>query len=138
METIVRGHCLCGLISFEYTGIAGPANYCHCEDCRRHTGSAFNIGVRFDVSGFHLDGGIPCGYTTRSESGNDVTRYFCPRCGSPVYTSSPAHPEYVYVKAGLIDDQDIVKPTHHIWCASSAPWCQITDDLPRYQKGMGK
>ena len=65
----IHGRCLCGHVNYEYTGSVGPANYCHCEDCRRCTGSAFNIGVRFDLGEFRIVSGSPKGFTTQGESG---------------------------------------------------------------------
>jgi hypothetical protein len=55
----VTGGCLCGSIRYRYEGEIGPANYCHCGDCRRCTGSAFNIGVRVAARGFRLVDGNP-------------------------------------------------------------------------------
>lgn len=127
----VSGHCLCGQVVFEYTGSIGPANYCHCEDCRRHTGSTFNIGVRFDINKFRVNDDQPGSFIKQADSGNEITRHFCTNCGSPV------HPEYVFVKAGLIDDPDAVKPAHHNWFPSAVPWCRIMDGLPRYKNGPG-
>ena len=137
MSNAVSGHCLCGHIAYEYVGSVGPATYCHCEDCRRHTGSAFNVGVRLSAAAFHLKGGKPGSFTKQAESGNELTRHFCPKCGSPIYTSSPAHPEYVYVTGGTIDDPTVVRPTHQNWMASSVPWAWIAKELPGYKKGVG-
>jgi len=135
MTIAAKGHCLCGHVRYEYTGQIGPASYCHCEDCRRCTGSAFNIGVRMDAGGFKIVGGSPKGFTKRGESGFELTRYFCPECGSPIYTSSPRHPEYIYVKAGTLDDPNLVKPAHQNWAASAVQWSKIDDTLPAFTKG---
>ena len=93
MEEKVRGRCLCGHVVYEIAGPVGPANYCHCEDCRRCTGSAFNIGVRCETAGFRILSGATKGFTKRGDSGNELTRNFCPECGSPIFTSSLRHPE---------------------------------------------
>lgn len=61
-----------------------------------------------------------------------LTRHFCPECGSPIFTSSPEHAEYVYVKAGSLDDPLIVKPTHQNWTGSAVPWSQIGGNLPSF------
>lgn len=135
MTNIAKGHCLCGYVSYEYSGHIGPANYCHCEDCRRSTGSAFNIGVRFDVAGFRIVSGNPKAFTKRGESGFELTRHFCPECGSPIYTSSPRHPEYVYVKAGTLDDPNLVRATHQNWVISTVAWSKIEENLPAFTKG---
>lgn len=135
MTSKVHGRCLCGAVVYEYRGLVGPASYCHCEDCRRCTGSAFNVGVRFDVAEFRITSGSPKGFTKRGESGTELTRHFCPDCGSPIYTSSPKHPEHVYVKAGTLDDPTIVKPIRRSWTASAVSWSQVDGGLPSFAKG---
>ena len=77
--------CLCGYITYEYSGPVGPAGYCHCEDCRRCTGSAFNISVRLSLAEFRITSGNPKPFTKRGDSGNELTRHFCPECGSPIF-----------------------------------------------------
>src|SRR5260370_9412605 len=39
----------------------------------------------------------PRGLSKQPDSGNPLTTYFCPECGSPLYTLSPVHPEVLYV-----------------------------------------
>ena len=125
MARTITGRCLCGRVTYEYDGSIGPANYCHCEDCRRCTGSAFNIGVRLSLDGFRITSGDPKGFTKRGDSGRELTRHFCPDCGSPLFTSAPKHPNDVYVKAGTLDDPSTVEPTHQNWMVSVVPWSQI-------------
>jgi hypothetical protein len=135
MSRVVTGGCLCGHVAYEYEGEVGPANYCHCEDCRRCTGSAFNIGVRLEAGRFRIARGAPRPFTKRGESGNELTRHFCPECGSPLFTSSPRHPEFVYVKAGTLDDASIVQPAAQIWLASAVAWSRISPDLTSFARG---
>jgi len=122
-------------VLYQYSGPVGPANYCHCEDCRRCTGSAFNIGVRLEAEGFRVASGTTSGFTKRADSGSELTRHFCPQCGSPIFTSSPKHPEYVYVKGGTLDDPTVVKPTHQNWVASAVSWSEIDRDIESFTKG---
>jgi hypothetical protein len=113
----------------------GPANYCHCADCRRCTGSAFNVGVRLEAAHFRIAGNDVRSFTKRGDSGNELTRHFCGDCGSPLYTSSSRHPEHVYVKAGTLDDPSLVEPQAQIWTASAVAWGRIDETLPRFTKG---
>ena len=131
----ISGHCLCGNVAYEYLGEVGPAGYCHCEDCRRCTGSAFNISVLFDASKFRIISGDPKGFTKLGESGNELTRHFCPECGSPLFTSSPRHPDCVYVKAGSLDDPTLVRPEHQSWTASAVSWSRIEREIASFAKG---
>src|SRR5438046_712856 len=100
MSPGATGGCLCGAVRYEYSGGTGPAAYCHCADCRKCTGSAFNVGVRVDARSFRVVRGQPKEFTKAADSGNYLTRHFCSECGSPLYTSSPRHPGSLYVKAG--------------------------------------
>ena len=126
----VTGRCLCGYVTWRYDGDVGPASYCHCEDCRRSTGSAFNVGVRLDRADFRIATGTPKSFTKRGDSGRELTRHFCPECGSPIFTSAPKHPDQVYVKAGTFDDPGLVRPAQQSWVASAVWWRRIPPDLP--------
>jgi hypothetical protein len=134
MRQTLTGGCLCGAIRFECGGEFGPASYCHCEDCRRCTGSAFNVGLRVEAAQFRIVG-KPRGFTTAGESGNRLTRHFCQDCGSPIYTASPAHPNFFYVKAGSLDDPSLVRPAYQSWTKSMVPWALIDAELPAFSKG---
>jgi hypothetical protein len=138
MSNKITGACLCGTVRFVYSGELGAAAYCHCEDCRRCTGSAFNVSVAFQSAFFDIVSGTPKGYTKRADSGNELTRHFCPDCGSPVYTSSPRHPDLVYTKAGALDDPIVVVPAYQSWAASAVPWATIESGLPAYEKGRSR
>ena len=134
MSEIATGHCLCGDVTFEYRGELGGASYCHCEDCRRHTGSAFNIVIGVSADKFHLTGAAPSAFTKLGDSGREITRHFCPRCGSPVYGSSPTLPNRIYIKAGALDDPSKVVATHQSWFACAVAWAFITPGLPKFER----
>jgi len=134
----ITGHCLCNAVRFTISAALGPAAYCHCTDCRRVTGSAFNISVPVAAAGFEIAAGQPKAYTMTADSGTELTRHFCGDCGAPVYTSSPKHPDTVYVKAGLLDDPSLVEPGHQSWVHSAVPWSEIDARLPSYDKASGQ
>jgi hypothetical protein len=118
--------CLCGGIRLSYSGKIGPSNYCHCEDCRRVTGSAFNIGVRVDRKDLKVNATAEMrSYKYVSSSGREIERYFCGTCGSPMLTLHPAKPEYAWVKAGIINQPDIVNPTYENWIKDKVKWATI-------------
>jgi hypothetical protein len=121
--------CLCGGIRLKYSGEIGPANYCHCEDCRRANGSAFNIGVRIERKNLDLKATteLKC-YKSVSESGKVIERYFCRTCGSPIYTLHPNKPEYAWVKAGIIREPEVVRPAYEIWTSDKVKWAAV--DVP--------
>ncbi|HEY9010391.1 MAG TPA: GFA family protein, partial [Devosia sp.] len=78
----VTGGCLCGAVRYEVSGEIGPAGYCHCEDCRRVSGSAFGVSVRVPRTAFRIVSGTPKSFTKTGDSGRLVARHFCGDCGS--------------------------------------------------------
>jgi hypothetical protein len=137
MPRNVTGGCLCGAVRYEYGGEVGSANYCHCADCRRCTGSAFNIGVRIEAGKFRIVCGNPRSFTKNGDSGNALTRHFCSECGSPLYTSSPRHPNSFYLKAGCLDDPAVVRVTHQNWVRSRVPWAVPDPNLRSFAQSPG-
>ena len=118
--------CLCGGITLSYSGIVGPANYCHCEDCRRANGSAFNIGVRVDLKDLQVKATTEMRrYKYIGGNGREIIRCFCGTCGSPIFTLHPAKPEFAWVKAGIINQPEVVKPTHENWIKDKVKWAAI-------------
>ena len=134
MSASVTGGCLCGACRYEYDGEVGPANYCHCADCRRVTGSAFNVSVRLQRAHFKIEGPVKY-FAKQGDSGTIVARYFCGDCGSPLYTASPKHPDLYFVKAGSLDDPSIVKPTFQAWTVSRVAWSRIDPACEAFERG---
>jgi len=91
--------------------------------------------VRARVDKLRIISGHVKAYTKIAESGNKITREFCPECGSPLFTKSPVHPEFVYIKAGSLDDPSLVKPVCQIWTEMAVPWSRIDERLTTYPKG---
>jgi hypothetical protein len=137
MSSKITGACLCGNVAFAYSGDIAAAAYCHCTDCRRTTGSAFNISIGFDADRFEITRGAPRAFEKTADSGNAIIRHFCADCGAPLYTSSPARTEKVYVKAGALDDPAVVKPAYQSWLKSRVVWSHIADDLPGFETDRG-
>jgi hypothetical protein len=121
--------CLCGGVRLEYSGRIGPSNYCHCEDCRRANGSAFNIGVRVDRRDLTVNATTELkSYRMTGGTGRVIERCFCGTCGSPIFTLHPDKPEYAWVKAGIIHQSEIVKPAYENWTRDKVKWANI--DVP--------
>jgi hypothetical protein len=135
MDQTVTGGCLCGAVRYAYRGVVGAAGYCHCSDCRHVSGSAFGVSVRVAAAGFEITTGTPKGFTKAGDSGRPVTRYFCAECGSPLFTRPPLHPDVVFIKAGSLDNPDLVKPDRQAWTASRVAWAEIDQGIVSFERG---
>jgi len=128
------GGCLCGAV--RYTSEAEPVltAVCHCTSCQKQTGSAFSILVAIPKGTLRLEGRDLAASAGVGESGQPVTRRFCPDCGSPVVSYVAAVPGLEWIRAGTLDDMSWYEPQMHIWCGSAQPWVSIDDGLPRFEK----
>src|SRR6266508_3772055 len=54
MSKIIRGSCLCGGVRFEVDPPFIQANHCHCERCRKHSGTAVCTQARVLREQFRL------------------------------------------------------------------------------------
>ena len=128
--TTLQGGCLCGAVRYEWRGTGLSASYCHCPDCRKATGGPYTVGV--DAAGLTIRSGQTKGYTKIADSGNEITREFCPECGSPLFTRAEVLPGVVWIKAGSLDEPKLVQPTHQTWTQMAVPWAYLDKDLPGY------
>ena len=60
--------------------------------------------------------------------------YFCETCGSCMPRPAPDEHRLYAIPAGAFDDDPGIRPSFHFWCASKAPWFEITGDLPRFDE----
>ena len=126
-----KGSCLCGKVQYEVRGELGPGYYCHCQRCRKASGSAFGTNAMIDSKDFVVTAGQESfkGYTAST----GLTRYFCAECGSPITSVRASQPEVTRVRLGTLDTPVAKPPMGHIFVGSKAAWDMIHDDLPQYE-----
>ena len=127
----ITGQCLCGDIKYQLDNAPAVTGVCHCKNCQRQAGSAFSTLAGVPKSDFTFTSGEPALYADGdTESGNTVERYFCGRCGSPIYSVIPAQPDMLYLKTGTLDDTSEFQPQFHVWCDSNQSWVTLDEGVP--------
>lgn len=127
------GHCLCGKIS--YSAEADPIfmGVCHCTDCQRATGSAFEAVVAIPAASLTVQG-APKVFVSKGDSGKDIQRSFCPDCGSTLMSSADMMPGVAMLTTGTLDDTSQFKPSMQIYCDSAQPWVDLGGNIQRFPK----
>ncbi|TIU70908.1 MAG: GFA family protein, partial [Mesorhizobium sp.] len=92
------GGCLCGNIRYRLTG-EPRVHYCHCDMCRRTTGSAFAVLGWTPVAGLSWLTTEP----TYRRSSPIARRSFCQSCGTPLTLAYDANPYEVAMHIGTFD-----------------------------------
>jgi hypothetical protein len=121
------GSCLCGEVRFEVEGEFNHFYLCHCEYCRKDTGSA------------HAANLFSSNAVLRWSSGRDKVRQFnlpetrhskcfCSACGSALPRVEMSG--LLAVPAGSLDSEVLIRPDAHIFVASKASWDTGLDKVP--------
>ena len=129
----MTGGCLCGQV--RYMADAEPmfAGVCHCKDCQKETGTAFNIVIAIPAAALAFQGS-PKTYTQKGDSGQDVVRRLCPNCGSTITSEPAVMPGASILRVGTLDDTSWVKPTMEIYCDSKQSWVDLAGGMQRHPK----
>lgn len=125
----VKGSCLCGAVSFSIDPAPRAVYFCHCSQCRKAQGTAFASSVPVPRTAFTLLTGAEHMHSYRATP--HKARWFCSRCGSPLYSEVDGG-DALRVRAGALDDGHTLVPVAHIFVADQAPWYRIDDELPQY------
>jgi len=132
----LTGKCLCGKVSFSAdTEIKMMAN-CHCSDCRAATGAAYGTLVFVDETALSISG-TPKVFKHKSDSGSDMEKLFCPDCGSQMFGRNSNRPGVVSVRAGVLDQSDLVKPAVNVYLSSKIPSTPVDPELKGFDKMPG-
>lgn len=85
---------------------------CHCNNCKRRTGSAFGVAAYFpkkNVLGCEGDTKVYAFHNAaRSE---DQERHFCSQCGTTLYGYTSKHPDLVWIASGCFAENPLSEPT---------------------------
>lgn len=126
---MIKGGCICGAVRFEIQKVAA-LTHCHCSVCRKESGASFATFAHVRGRDFRFVGStdlINPGY----EWAPGHARRFCSRCGSPAPLEMTG---MVSVPAGLLEDDPGLRASMHMFTSSKAPWVELNDDLPKYEK----
>lgn len=113
--------CLCGQVRMTATGKPYRVGICHCMDCRKHHGALFHASAIFPSEAV----------TVAGETGNFAGRFFCPRCGSSVFSQSG---DEVEVNLGSFDVPDQFMPTYELWTVRRESWLPPFPVLHHYDR----
>ena len=132
METLTNptacersGGCLCGRIRYRVTG--DPfVHYCHCDMCRRATGSAFAVLAWVPSAAVSWLGQEP----RYRQSSPLAKRGFCQACGSPLTLAYDADRSTIALHVGTFDDPEQLAPQHNYGSSQRLGWVCCGIDLP--------
>ena len=133
----MKGSCLCGQVEFEFEEAVGPFELCHCNRCRKASGSAYATFLAVKTDGYRVVRGRDL---IRSYEAPLIERpptyvvWFCSNCGSPVPDPKPKGEGVFEIPAGALDEATTVSPDKHIYVDLKADWDHMDEVLPTFTK----
>ncbi|KAF3390239.1 hypothetical protein F1880_009253 [Penicillium rolfsii] len=99
----ITGSCMCGGVTYAVEADNYLAALCHCTDCQKWAGGAFTSNAVVPRNSFKVTKGTPTVYDAIGDSGKINKHFFCPTCGSSLYTELEVMPDNTCIKAGTLD-----------------------------------
>jgi hypothetical protein len=128
----LRATCACGAVAVRLDGAVRIMLLCACQDCQKSSGSGHAAVAFVEANEVGVTGEVT-DYARPAESGAVLTRRFCPRCGTPIFSTSSRAARFVMLPAGLFAGQnDWFRPTQMIFARTHQDWDAIAADLPQY------
>lgn len=123
------GGCLCGMVRYTVDVAPSEVWLCHCQQCRKAQGSAFAASAPVPRAAFVVTAGQD--HLRSYRSSPHKQRWFCARCGAPIYSEVDGA-SLLRLRAGSLDDDSMLHVAGHIFVADKAAWDTLGDDLPRH------
>lgn len=130
--TKLSGQCLCGDVSFKANGDILMQGNCHCTDCRQSGGGAFATLVFVKRDDLEVSGEVKT-FDHIVDSGNTLTKHFCPRCGSQLFTANQARADSIGIRAGTLKEHEVVKPQFNVYTGSKMACTHLDPDIPAFE-----
>ena len=125
------GSCLCGAVKYEVHGPLRAVVACHCEQCRKQTGTYMSATSAKD-SDLKLieDRGLKW-----YRSSDSAARGFCAECGSVLFWKGDGR-DYTAITAGSLDGPSGLSLEGHIFCESAGDYYEIAGGSYRRARWM--
>jgi len=127
----ITGGCLCGAVRFTIAAEPMAARTCWCRLCQYLGGGTATVNVCFPTDALTMTGEVRI-FESVADSGNAMRRGFCPTCGTPLTSAAESRPHLIFIRAGALDDPNLLGPQATIWTSQAPDWACISDAIPSY------
>ncbi|WP_171126870.1 MULTISPECIES: GFA family protein [unclassified Ruegeria] len=133
-ETMIKGKCGCGAVTYQMTTPPMFVHCCHCNECQRQTGAAYVLNAIIEADRVQLEGPITeHELSTPSGKGQIITR--CKNCGVAVFSSYMIRlGKLKYVRVGTLDNPDQCPPDAQIFTNSKQAWVPLSEEIPAFKE----
>lgn len=123
----LAGGCMCGVLRYAVSAAPVMVYNCHCTNCQKISGSAFNTSVIVSEVALRFTQGAPARVEWMSDQGATRCGLFCGACGTRIVNGGVPSTGVFSLRAGTLDDTSWVQPVGDTWTRSAQPWVQFVE-----------
>ena len=127
-----NGTCSCGFVKYSINDAPLFTHACHCDDCKKSTGSAFVVHSMILENCFEVMEGELEATTLSTGSGAGYRPFFCKKCGTYIYCKYDMAPGRIIIRTLTLDNSENFSPQAHIFTRSKVPWITLDDKIPSF------
>ena len=131
----MKGTCHCGQVGFELASELEEVYVCNCSDCKILSGSSHHLLGIVERGAININLEELTRYQNKTESGHEMSRYFCPNCGTPIFVESTRFRDIQMVLVSTVDKPEVMTPSFEIWCKSKCGWQDDLCKIRRFERG---
>jgi hypothetical protein len=125
------GSCRCKAVTLTVANRPKMMVQCHCLDCQTFSGGGHSSLAYFDVTDVDTSGAC-ADYSVTADSGAEMTRSFCPTCGSRLFGRNSERPDLLAVNIGCLKNSDWFEPRAILYTSRRHDWDIIADEVPHF------
>ncbi|MFM5955264.1 MAG: GFA family protein [Novosphingobium sp.] len=125
------GRCACGAVTLEIAAEPIGTRQCWCRQCQQISSGGPSHNAIFPSDAVMITGEL-ANSEWPAASGNVLTHWHCPRCGTQIYAQSSARPHLKTVRFGAIDEPHGLRPQAAIWTSEAPAWAVIDPAMEQF------
>jgi len=131
MAQTLTGGCLCGAVRYKVSADLIFSGKCYCEDCRKTSGTGHGSVFAVPEASVSITGKLTA-YKKAGGSGQQITRRFCPTCGSRISAVAEVMPGIMMVTASTLDDPEQFVSQMSVFTSRAPSWDQPPAGTPAF------
>ncbi|WP_102960244.1 GFA family protein [Mangrovicella endophytica] len=133
MSRPFTGGCACGAVRYTVSAEPVAMGHCQCRQCQRDSGTGHASHLTFAGAAVAVEGRAS-EWEVAGDGGTVKRGAFCPNCGSPLYITLPAMPDYFILYAGSLDEPERYRPQMVLWSIAAPSWDRVDRGLPAFDR----
>jgi hypothetical protein len=127
------GQCACGAVTLRINAEPVAVRQCWCRQCQQIAAGGSTNNAIFPAADVAFAGELASAQWV-ADSGNTLTYWFCPRCGTQAYAQTSARPQFKTVRLGFIEQPHDLAPEAIIWTEDAPHWAVFDPDLQAWPR----